>query len=240
VAKAVGAKWKAIPCKEDWSHDLKAMEAAIDSDTKLVYICNPNNPTGAVTDGKELLDFCSRVSAKVPVFIDEAYMELAAGSGTQSMVGLLKQNKNVVIARTFSKVMGLAGIRVGYIAAQPDFIQKIDQITRGGMGIAYTSIYAANASLDDKDFQQMTINRNAEVKKYVCSQLEKMGYNYIPSYANFVLFPINTPGNKFLSDMESKGVGVRVFQVKGKPWCRVSMGTMEEVQLFVNTLQAMA
>ena len=117
VSKAVGATWRAIPCKTDWSHDLKAMEAAIDSNTKLVYICNPNNPTGAVTNGDDLYNFCSRVSEKVPVFIDEAYMELA-GNTTRTMVGLLAQKKNIIVARTFSKVMGLAGIRVGYMGLQ--------------------------------------------------------------------------------------------------------------------------
>lgn len=240
VAQAVDAKWKAVPCKEDWSHDLKAMLAAIDSDTKLVYICNPNNPTGAVTSGKELREFCLAVPETVPVFIDEAYMELAAGAGTESMVDLVKTKPNIIVARTFSKVMGLAGIRVGYIVANPQFIGTIDKITRGGMGIAYTSIYAAAASMDDHAFQEMTIARNNEVKKYVYGNLDKMGYKYIPSYTNFVLFPITVPGKKFLTDMESKGVGVRVFQVKGKTWCRVSMGTMDEIQLFVNTLQAIS
>jgi histidinol-phosphate aminotransferase len=239
VSKAVGATWKAVPCKADWSHDLKAMEAAIDSNTKLVYICNPNNPTGAVTNGDELYDFCSRVSEKVPVFVDEAYMELA-GNATRSMVGLVAQKKNIIVARTFSKVMGLAGIRVGYMAAQPEFISKIDDITRGGMGIAYTSIFAANASMDDVAFQQMTIERNNKVKKYCCEHLEKMGYQYIPSHTNFVLFPIAIPGKKFLESMTAKGVGVRAFVVKGKPWCRVSMGTMEEMELFVSTLKAMS
>ncbi len=239
VSKAVGATWKAVPCKADWSHDLKAMEAAIDSNTKLVYICNPNNPTGAVTNGDELYDFCSRVSEKVPVFVDEAYMELA-GNATRSMVGLVAQKKNVIVARTFSKVMGLAGIRVGYMAAQPEYISKIDDITRGGMGIAYTSIFAANASMDDVAFQQMTIERNNKVKKYCCEQLDKMGYQYIPSHANFVLFPITMPGKKFLEAMTDKGVGVRAFEVKGKPWCRVSMGTMDEMELFVSTLKTMS
>ena len=239
VSKAVGAKWKAIPCKTDWSHDLKAMEAAVDSNTKLVYICNPNNPTGAVTNGDELYDFCSRVSEKVPVFVDEAYMELA-GNTTRSMVGLLTQKKNIIVARTFSKVMGLAGIRVGYMAALPELITKIDQITRGGMGIAYTSIFAANASMDDVAFQQMTIERNAAVKKYCCEQLTQLGYQYIPSYANFVLFPIAMPGKKFLDAMNEKGVGVRAFEIKNKPWCRVSMGTMEEMELFVTTLKTMS
>jgi histidinol-phosphate aminotransferase len=239
VSKAVGATWKAVPCKADWSHDLKAMEAAIDSNTKLVYICNPNNPTGAVTNGDELYDFCSRVSEKVPVFVDEAYMELA-GNATRSMVSLVAQKKNIIVARTFSKVMGLAGIRVGYMAAQPEFISKIDDITRGGMGIAYTSIFAANASMDDVAFQQMTIAQNNKVKKYCCEQLEKMGYQYIPSHTNFVLFPITIPGKKFLESMTAKGVGVRAFEVKGKPWCRVSMGTMEEMELFVSTLKTMS
>jgi bifunctional pyridoxal-dependent enzyme with beta-cystathionase and maltose regulon repressor activities len=86
------------------------MEAAIDKDTKLVYVCNPNNPTGAITKGQDLLDFCSRVSEKVPVFVDEAYIELAVGADTQSMVSLLTQKKNVIVARTFSKIMGMAGI----------------------------------------------------------------------------------------------------------------------------------
>ncbi|GAO41605.1 pyridoxal phosphate-dependent aminotransferase [Flavihumibacter petaseus] len=237
VAKAVGATWKAVPCKADWSHDLKAMEAAVDGDTKLVYICNPNNPTGAITNGKELYDFCSRVSEKVPVFIDEAYIELAEGADTQSMASLLAQKKNVVIGRTFSKIMGLAGIRVGYIAAQPEFIERIGKITRGGMGIAYTSIYAATASLGDQNFQAMTKAKNAAAKKYIYGELDRLGYRYIPSYTNFVLFPIQMQGKTFLDAMAAKGVGIRVFEIQQQTWCRVSLGTMDEMKLFVSSLQ---
>ena len=162
VAESVGATWKPVPCKSDWSHDLKAMEAAIDKDTKMVYICNPNNPTGSITAASELFDFCSRVSEKVPIFIDEAYLELAAGKGTESMVSLLSKKKNVIIARTFSKVMGMAGIRVGFIAALPSFIETIGKITRGGMGISLTSILGATAAIEDMEFQEMTIKLNAE------------------------------------------------------------------------------
>lgn len=237
VAKSVGAKWKAVPCKSDWSHDLPAMEAAIDADTKLVYICNPNNPTGSLTDGKALLDFCSRVSEKVPVFIDEAYLELAEGTGTQSMVSLLGQNKNVIIARTFSKIMGMAGLRVGYIAALPSFLDKIQNITRGGMGISYTSVLAASASIEDMEFQTMTKKLNSEVKAYLCSNLDKMNYKYIPSYTNFVIFPITMDGKDFLAKMYSKGIGVRTFDIQKKTWCRVSMGTMDEMKLFVKALE---
>ncbi|MBK6978303.1 MAG: histidinol-phosphate aminotransferase family protein [Cytophagaceae bacterium] len=234
VAESVGAKWKAVPCKNDWSHDLKAMEAAIDSETKLVYICNPNNPTGALTDAQELEDFCSRVSEKVPIFIDEAYLELAGGK-TKSMVSLLGKKKNVIIARTFSKVMGMAGIRVGYVAALPSFLEDINKITRGGMGISYTSILGATAAIDDKEFQDMSIKLNAEAKDYVYTELKKMGYSYIPSYTNFILFPINMDGKEMLKKMTEKGVGVRAFQIQGKNYCRVSIGTMDEMKLFVKS-----
>lgn len=240
VAKSVGATWKPVPCTADWSHDLKAMEAAIDKDTKLVYVCNPNNPTGAITKGQDLLDFCSRVSEKVPVFVDEAYIELAVGADTQSMVSLLAQKKNVIIARTFSKIMGMAGIRVGYIAAQPEFLEGINKITRGGMGISYTSIFAASASLDDKDFQGNTRKLNHEAKTYLYENLDKMGYKYIPSYTNFVLFPISIPGKELLSKMTAKGIAVRSFDVQNKPWCRVSIGTMDEMKAFVGALSALS
>jgi histidinol-phosphate aminotransferase len=236
VAEAMGAKWKAIPCKKDWSHDLKAMEAAIDKDTKMVYICNPNNPVGSITAGKDLLDFCSRVSEKVPIFVDEAYLELAEGTGTESMVSLLKQNKNVFIARTFSKIMGMAGLRVGYGVATPVFLEKIQKITRGGMGISHTSVLGAMASFDDTDFQANTKKLNTECKEYLYKSLTKMNYAYIPSFTNFVIFPINMNGKDFLSKMTSKGIMVRAFDIQNKPWCRVSMGTMAEMELFVKAL----
>ncbi len=237
VAKSVGASWKAVPCKNDWSHDLDAMEAAIDNETRLVYICNPNNPVGTITNGKKLLDFCSRVSEKVPVFVDEAYLELAINADTESMVSLIQKNKNVIIARTFSKIMGMAGIRVGYMVAQPEFISQIQKITRGGMGISYTSIFAASASLDDHAFQEMTRTRNQEAKEYLYKNLKRLNYAYVPSYTNFVLFPIEIPGKELLSKMSDSGISVRAFEINNKPWCRVSMGTMEEMKIFVSALE---
>lgn len=236
VAEATGATWKAIPCKSDWSHDLKAMEAAIDKDTKMVYICNPNNPVGSITAGKDLLDFCSRVSEKVPIFVDEAYLELAEGTGTQSMVSLLTQNKNVIVARTFSKIMGMAGLRVGYAVALPSTLEQIEKITRGGMGISHTSVLGAIASMEDAAFQETTKKLNTECKEYLYKNLKKMNYSYIPSYTNFVIFPININGKEFLSKMTSKGIMVRAFEIQKKPWCRVSMGTMAEMEMFVKAL----
>ncbi len=236
VAQATGATWKGVPLKEDWSHDLKGMEAAIDDDTKLVYICNPNNPTGSLTDAKELLDFCSRVSEKVTVFIDEAYLGFLEDGAKQSMVSLINQGKDVIIARTFSKIHGMAGLRVGYIVAQESTLDKLQEITRGGMGIAYTSIFAASASMDDITFQTKSRKLNAAAREYVYKSLTKMGYTYVPSSTSFILFPIEMEGKAFLDKMTELQVGVRAFKIMDKNWCRVSMGTMEEMKIFTEAL----
>lgn len=237
VAEATGASWKGVPLKKDWSHDLDAMEKAVDADTKLVYICNPNNPTGTMTDHAELVDFCSRVSDKVPVFIDEAYLGFLEDGDKKSMVSLINEGKNVIIARTFSKIHGMAGLRVGYIVAQPETLQSIQKITRGGMGISYPSIFAASASLDDADFQMKSRKLNAEAREYVYESLKKMGYEHVPSFTSFIIFPIEMEGEAFLKKMQEQQVAVRSFEIMGSNWCRVSMGTMDEMQLFVKALE---
>ncbi|MEZ4809711.1 MAG: histidinol-phosphate transaminase [Allomuricauda sp.] len=232
VAQSVGATWKPVPLKDDWSHDLKAMEAAIDSDTKLVYICNPNNPTGTLTDHQELLDFCSRVSEKVPVFVDEAYLWFLDEGAKKSMVSLIKEGKDVIIARTFSKIHGMAGMRVGYIVAQESTLGKLQKITRGGMGITYPSVYAAMAAMDDAEFIDKSRTLNEACREYVCQTLEQMGFNYVPSHTSFLIFPIEMDGKLFLNKMTDLQVGVRSFYFMDKTWCRVSMGTMDEMKLF--------
>lgn len=237
VAEATGASWKPVPLKDDWSHDLKGMEAAIDNDTKLVYICNPNNPTGSMTDHAELVDFCSRVSEKVPVFIDEAYMGFLEDGAKKSMVSLVSEGKDVIIARTFSKIHGMAGLRIGYIVAQEKTLDKIQDITRGGMGISYPSIFAASASMDDVEFQNKSRKLNAECREFVYATLNKMGYDFVPSSTSFILFPIEMEGKAFLEKMTEHQVGVRAFDIMDKNWCRVSMGTMDEMKLFASALQ---
>ena len=237
VAEATGATWKAIPLKKDWSHDLAAMEAAIDSETKLVYICNPNNPTGSMTEHAELLDFCSRVSAKVPIFIDEAYLGFLEDADKKSMVSLIAEGKNVIIARTFSKIQGMAGIRVGYVVAQPSTLEIIQAVTRGGMGISLPSIHGAMASMDDIEFQNKSRALNKECREYVYENLTRMGFEYIPSSTSFIIFPIEMEGKGFLEKMTALGVGVRACDIMGKNWCRVSMGTMDEMKLFTAALE---
>lgn len=237
VAEATGATWKPVKLKADWSHDLAKMEEAIDADTKLVYICNPNNPTGSMTDHDELLDFCSRVSEKVPIFVDEAYLGFLEEGAKKSMVSLINEGKNVMIARTFSKIQGMAGLRVGYVVAQPETLAVIQKITRGGMGISLPSVHAAMASMDDIAFKDKSRKLNKECRKYVYENLTRMGFDYIPSSTSFIIFPIAMEGEAFLEKMTAEKVGVRAFEIFGKNWCRVSMGTMDEMKLFVAALE---
>ena len=232
VAEAAGGTWKPVPLKSDWSHDLDAMEAAIDEETKLVYICNPNNPTGTITNSKELLDFCSRVSEKVPVFVDEAYLWFLDDAEKHSMVSLINEGKDVIIARTFSKIHGMAGLRVGYAVAQEATLDSLQRITRAGMGISYSSVYAAMAAMDDADFIEKSRTLNAEARTYVYETLQSKGFEPVASHTSFMIFPIEMEGKEFLNKMRAQSVGVRAFNFMGKNWCRVSMGTLEEMKLF--------
>ncbi len=236
VAEATGGSWKPVPLKEDWSHDLDAMEKAIDSETKLVYICNPNNPTGTITDSEALLDFCSRVSESVPVFVDEAYLWFLEDGARHSMISLINQGKDVIVARTFSKIHGMAGLRVGYAIAQEATLDKLQRITRAGMGISYPSVFAAMGAMDDTAFLNKSRDLNAKARDYVYTSLTNMGFAPVPSHTSFMIFPIEMDGKAFLSKMTALKVGVRAFQFMGKNWCRVSMGTLEEMQLFTKAI----
>jgi histidinol-phosphate aminotransferase len=202
-----------------------------------VYVCNPNNPTGSVTDSEKLRAFCKRVSPKVPVFVDEAYLEFMDNCDSKSMVSLVSEGYNIMVARTFSKIHGMAGLRVGYMVAQPGYIEEIHKITRGGMGITQTSIAAANASIDDSEFLEMSKSRNTEVRTHVVETLTDMGFDPVPSQTSFVIFPIAMPGKAFLEKMYEQQVGVRAFDFHDKDWCRVSMGTMEEANTFLTALK---
>lgn len=239
TAVAFGGTYKSVACTKDWAHDLKKMKKAIDDDTKLVYICNPNNPTGTLTDAKALYKFCSEVSEKVPVFVDEAYLEFLPDAESSSMVKLVQEGKNVIVARTFSKIHGMAGLRLGYGIAQPEMLDKIRDMVRTTMGLNVTTLRGAMASLEDTKFQENTRRWTAEARAYTFEQLTALGYDPIPSYTSFMLFPLEkgTDGKAYLQKMFGEGIGVRFFEVHNKPYCRVSMGTMDEMKMFLNAFK---
>lgn len=237
TATAMQAEWKKIPLTSDYAHDLVGMKKAINSKTQLVYICNPNNPTGTITKAKDLKEFCLSVAKEVPVFVDEAYLEFMKTEDKESMVGLVASGHNIIVSRTFSKVYGMAGLRIGYVIALPSTLDKIRSIWRSNMGLNITALKAAIAALGDSDFVDYSVHNNNLCRKYVCAELESMGFDYLPSQTSFVLFPIEMNGDQFLDRMRTLGVGVRSFQVLGKTHCRVSMGTMDEMKLFISSLK---
>ncbi|MCL6220799.1 pyridoxal phosphate-dependent aminotransferase [Zunongwangia pacifica] len=236
VAKAAGGNWKAVKLTDDYQHDLKAMEEAIDKDTKLVYITNPNNPTATMTDTENLKDFCKRVSKKVPVFIDEAYIELSPEGMNASMAPLVAEGYDIYVARTFSKIHGMAGLRVGYMLGNKKSLEEINDITRGGMGITGPSIAAASASMKDEAYLKNCKAKIEEARNYTITYLKSRGMDYMPSNTNFVIFPIAMDGDEFLEKIYEKKVVVRAFKFWDQDWCRVSMGTMKEMKYFTDAI----
>jgi histidinol-phosphate aminotransferase len=240
TAESHGAKWVKVPLTADYKHDLEAMEAKITSNTGLVYICNPNNPTGTVLDTAKLKAFCERVSKKVPVFIDEAYIDYMPDPQAASMIDLVKSGSNVIVARTFSKLYGFAGLRCGYVVAQPDTIKKLSDFAVGSMSLSATTVAAAIAAYQEKDFLTDALKKTEASKAYLYAVLKKEGYDYIPSSANFVMFPIKMEGPKFSQLMNDKGVGIRVWNFNGQHWCRVSIGRMDEMEAFAEAFKAIS
>jgi histidinol-phosphate aminotransferase len=236
TATAIGATWKNIPLTSAYAHDLDAMEGAIDDETKLVYICNPNNPTGTLTGAEDIKSFVRRIKSRVPVFIDEAYLELLDNGQAQSAAPLINEGYDVIISRTFSKIHGMAGLRIGYMVASTSRVKMIQDLVRTEMGISVTSLYGAMASLKDVSFQDYTRAHNKTNREYLFEEIKKLGLNPIPSCTNFILFPIQMPVKELLDKMFERGVGIRGYEIDGKPYARVSTGTMDECKLFVKSL----
>ena len=199
-ASQLGAKWVKVPLTKSYSLDLDAMEKAVDANTTLIYICNPNNPTGTVVDADKLKAFCERVSKKVTIFVDEAYIDYLDNPKAVTLIDAVRKNQNVIVARTFSKLYGFAGLRVGYIVAKTELIKQVGNFSEGPFSISATSIQAALAAYNDKEFLQSAFAKTMASKNFLYEVLKKEGYDYIPSSANFVLFPIKMDGQKFVDE----------------------------------------
>jgi histidinol-phosphate aminotransferase len=229
-----------VPMTADHKLDLDAMEKKIDGNTKLIYICNPNNPTATVLDPDKLRAFCTKVSAKVPIFVDEAYIDYLDDPKSYSMIDCVQKGQNLIIARTFSKLHGFAGLRVGYGIAHSDLIDKLDQYTAGDMCISATSASAALASYDDTEYLKNALQKTIASKEFLYKTLKDEGYEYIPSAANFVMFPLKMQGMRFVGEMMKRGVGIRDWKLNGKDWCRVSIGRMDEMQAFAEAFKQLS
>lgn len=226
-AEDLGAKINAVPLDENLGFDLNAMADRVSDATKMIFLCNPNNPTGTLLDPEKVKDFCDSMSAKTLVFSDEAYYDYITDDQYPSMVSLVKEGKNVIVSRTFSKVYGMAGVRVGYLIAQPETIEMLKPRVMSYVNMM--GVYGAMAALDDSEFHKFSLNKNSESKEYIYQVSSELGMRYIPSSTNFVFINTGVNINELLPKMMDQGVMV------GRPfpplmdWCRVSTGTLEEM-----------
>jgi histidinol-phosphate aminotransferase len=231
-AQKIGAKWVKVPLTPEYKLDLDAMEKAVDDNTVLVYVCNPNNPTATVVDADKLRAFVGRVSKKVPVFVDEAYIDYLPDPQGTTLIPMVNSGTNIIIARTFSKLYGFAGLRLGYVVTQPDIIKKLSLYTEAYMSISTTTLQAAIAAYQDREFLDAALKKTVASKEYLYSVLKKEGYTYVPSSTNFVLFPIKMDGKQFADEMMKRSVGVRFWKVGTQDYCRISIGRMDEMEAF--------
>lgn len=231
-AEVFKATWHKVNLNDQLEHDYNAMAAAIRSDTRLIFICNPNNPSGTLVDPQKVRTFCEEVSKRVPVYADEAYLEFLEPAQQISMVDLVKKDMNVIVSRTFSKIHGLAGLRVGYIIAKPELVNRIASYQHD-IPVSTGSIAAAKACLGDENFMKMTRAKNLVARATLTNYLDQKRISYGKTYTNFVFFPAPKAGNMILANMEEKGYLMRIWDYQDREWCRVGIGTLEEMKGFV-------
>jgi histidinol-phosphate aminotransferase len=232
--KNLGMELINVPVSGNQMIDLAALKNAVRDDTKLVYLCNPNNPTGTVLEAQALREFVEEVSKKTMVMVDEAYFEFLQ----QSVSDIVKTNKNVLVSRTMSKVYGFAGVRVGYLIGHSETVAEIKKYqTAGTIGVSLISMNAAIAALDDKEFLAMYLEKNREAATYTVNALNEMGVKAIPTNANFVFFSLDNYKGKGDFEQEMKNRKILMHgdykELDGSKWGRVSIGRLDEMKAFI-------
>ena len=233
-AERAGAEIVKVPLTADHVHDLDAMEAALTDEIGLIYICNPNNPTGTLLDPDDLRAFCTRVSPRALVLVDEAYTELTDNPQKNAMVDLVRSGANVLLTRTFSKLHGMAGLRVGYGLAPEDVVKNIKPLQMSFLNMI--GLKAAIASYQDLAFQSFSRNKIIEGRQMVMEMCDELGLAYAPSSTNFVFFDSGIPASDLSSKLRERNIlmrGVAGFDTK----CRVSIGTVEQMAQFTDAVK---
>ena len=241
ATQARGARHIVVPAR-DYGHDLDAMFDAIDDQTRLVFIANPNNPTGTFLPAAAIEKFMQRVHAaygeRVTVVLDEAYNEYIEPDMRVDSVELVKQYRNLIVSRSFSKAYGLAGLRVGYGVSQPALTNLMARV-RQPFNVNALAQAAAIAALHDDEFLRQSEAVNTAGKQQLESGFKELGLQYVPSYANFVLVHMGAKALDINQALLKRGVIVRPVSGDGLPeWLRVSIGLETENALFLKALTA--
>jgi histidinol-phosphate aminotransferase len=232
-----GAEVVKVPLTNSFAHDLAKMAEV--SNAALVYICNPNNPTASVTPKDELHEFISKTPSPTTILVDEAYFHYADTSDYDSMIPLIRDHPNLIVARTFSKVYGMAGLRCGYAVGQAETITQL-RAHQSWDSVNIMAVAAASASLDDANQVANGRRLNQETRTFVTTQLEAMGYNSIPSQANFIMFDVKRPVVPMIKTLKDKNVEVgRLFPALPNHM-RLTIGKKNEMEAFLSAFRQVA
>lgn len=239
TAKKVGTKVIEVPLTKEKIHDLPAMLKAINGDTQLVYICNPANPTSTIVSPNDLKKFCIEASKKAVVVIDEAYIDFLDAPDNESMIGLVDKHPNVIVVRTFSKIHAMAGLRVGFLVGHPTTIDVLGKnyFSNSQITVSNLSMAAAMASLQDEEHRLSCKQKNEAARSFTIRSLQEMKINCIPSYTNFIFFPLGKYPGDFSKDMFDKNIFLRSNNYLGDKWARVSVGTIDEMKQFIDVMK---
>ncbi len=235
LTQAVGAKAVVTQAKK-WGHDLNAMRDAVTDKTRLIFVANPNNPTGTWLESGSLHDFVSSIPSHVLVLIDEAYFEYVNEDNYPDSIKWLDHYQNLIVTRTFSKIHGLAGLRIGYGISHPQVAELLNRV-RQPFNSNSLALAAAEAALQDYSHINESLETNASGMVQLATAFEKMGLNYIPSVGNFICVEFDQSGMEIYQALLHKGVIVRPVDVYGMPnYLRVTIGIEKENSRFIQAL----
>lgn len=234
IAEFLGMSKSVIALNDKKKIDLVKMKSSIQKDTKLIYICNPNNPTGDLLSRHEIENFIKSIPDNIIILVDEAYIEFTT---QKSLSDLVDVYKNLIVTRTFSKLYGFAGARLGYAIGHPKMIENLKKLQSwSGAEIGVVTMAGAIAAMDDQEFITKVLDNNKKVKDFTISEFNIRGIKTIPSSANFVYFSLeNYKSDYFKKLKEAKILGGKTYEEKGK-WTRISLGTIEEMRKYFDVI----
>lgn len=232
-AQKLGAERRAVPVGPGMRHDLRSMGTVVDQRVGLVYVCNPDNPSGTTVSASELESFCRHVAPRAPIFVDEVYLELMDRCREQSQVKLVKAGLPVMVGRSFSKMYGLAGQRIGYVVTTPELAESLVRWQMSSVN--YLGVAAARVALSDDSFPAWSIQKIRAARVRFCELLNDLDLEFIPSEGNFVFHRIGSYSVKeYQALMKARGllVGWPHEPAEGyERWCRTSIGTDREMSV---------
>ena len=229
-ARAGGADAVTIPLDGSYAHDAAKMAAV--ANAGVIYVCNPNNPTGSITPAAAMRSLIEAAAPTTMILVDEAYHHYAASPSYESVIAMVKGRPNLIVARTFSKIYGMAGLRAGYAVGQPDVIRKLDE-QKAWDSMNVMALVAARASLADTAYVAEGRKKNAATKRDLVTRLDGLGYKIIPSETNFVMIDLRREARPIIGALRERRVHVgRVFPALPQH-LRVTIGTPEEMGSFI-------